>query len=427
MKRIAWRRGRLLGLIALSLCLTPAIAELAKIHLKDGTVMRGNVELSESEALIRNEAGVVRWPRAQVDRIEWLEEAQTVQANYMRRFWALKPDDTEGHFELAQWLVERRLFAQARRQCAHVLKLDPKHEQATQLLQKVEQQSAEAEDAKPADQAAVKPGESPSSRPADQGVEPPAPLSPRDILRLKLSELALDGPPERLNVRFLRSRNERDLVDLVRQEMRQAPDYDPDWDQTLEKGRPYEKLPIILKATGLKYADRIELRSHPEVFTTYRRRVLPMVMRSCVRAGCHGGPEAAAFRFPEGSQTSDGFVYTSFVILDEMKTAASPMIDRALPEDSALIRYMLPAEEGQPSHPPVERGRVAPVLRSTRDPRYQMLVEWISSLRSPHPDYELEYAFPTWFEPLSRRPDAHAKQDTPEEAQSQQAEGEEQP
>ena len=294
-------------------------------------------------------------------------------------------------------------------------------------MQKVEQQSAEAEDAKPADQAAVKPGESPSSRPADQGVEPPPPLSPDDVLRLKLSELALDGPPERLNLRFLRSRSERDLVDLVRQEMRQAPDYDPDWDQTLEKCRPFEKLPIILKATGLKYADRIELRSHPEVFTTYRRRVLPMVMRSCVRAGCHGAPNAHTFRFPEGSQTSDGFVYTSFVLLDEMQTAAGPMIDRALPEDSALIRYMLPAEEGQPSHPPVERGRVMPVLRSTRDPRYQMLVEWISSLRSPHPDYQLEYVFPEWLKGSSQPPAVGDEPGATEEETSEEKEGGDQP
>ena len=415
------RRDRFLGLIVLSLCLAPAAAELAKIHLKNGTVMRGNVELSENDALIRNEAGVVRCPRERVERVEWLEEAQTVQANYMRRFWTLETDDTQGHFELAQWLVERRLFDAARQQCAYVLKLSPDHDGATQLLQKIEQQSAETPSTQPAGEDDVKPGESAASRPAGAEIEPPPVLSDRDILRLKLSEIALDGPPERLNVRFLRSRNERDLTDLVRQEMQQAFDYDPDWNQTLEKGRPQEKLPIILKATGLKYADRIELRGHPEVFTTYRRRVLPLVVRGCVRAGCHGGQDARVFRFPAGSQNSDEFVYTSFALLDEMKTDDGPMIDRTLPEDSALIRYMLPAEEGEELHPPVERGRVTPVLRSTRDARYQTLVEWISSLRSPHPDYELEYTFPPWLVPPSGQPPATQPSTGNEEQTTEQA------
>jgi hypothetical protein len=398
------RRARFLGLLMLSVCLASARAELATVHLNSGTVMRGNVELTESEALLRNAAGVVHCPRAQIERIDWLEQAQTIQANYMRRFWALKPDDTPGHFALAEWLVERRLFDAARQQCAYVLKLDPGHEQATQLLQKIAQQSAEAPSTQPAGADQPTPAERTTSRPAEERLEPPPVLSERDILRLKLSELALDGSPERLNVRFLQSRNERDLIDLVRQEMDQAFDYDPDWERTLESGRPHEKLPIILKATGLKYADRIDLRGNPEVFMTYRRRVLPVIIKGCVRAGCHGGQDAQVFCFPAGSQNSDEFVYTSFALLDQMQTPAGPMIDRTLPEESALIRYMLPAEEGEELHPPVEHGRVTPMLRSTRDARYQTLVEWISSLRTPHPDYELEYVFPAWLEPPSAQP-----------------------
>ena len=125
--------------------------------------------------------------------------------------------------------------------------------------------------------------------------------------------------------------------------------------------------------------------------------------RGCVRSGCHGGQRAHTFRFPTGSQSSDEFLYTSFLILDQMKTSLGPMIDRASPEESALLRYMLPVEEGRQAHPPVKRRRVTPTLRGTRDPRYRAIVEWIGSLRSPHPDYELEYEFPAWLEALSKR------------------------
>ncbi|MFQ5807436.1 MAG: hypothetical protein ACE5I3_13390 [Phycisphaerae bacterium] len=412
MSGIVTRRRIVWGLVSLAWWLAPAAAEMAKVQLKDGTTMRGDVELTEGEALIRNEAGVVRCQRERVDQIEWLEPPKTVQGAYMRRFWVLAPDDVQGHAALAGWLVEQKAFEAARKQCEYVLKLEPDHHDTAALLEKVEkelagepgeQQTAEGIPEQRAGEGTTGERDGKPVSPRYEGVPPPPPLSPRDILRLKLSEVELDGPAERLNVRFLRARGERDVEDLVRAEMFNAPDYDPDWSQTLEQARPYEKLPVVLKATGLKYADRIEIRGHPRVFSTYRQRVLPLVAKGCVRSGCHGGRRAHAFRFPIGSQSSDEFLYTSFVILDEMGTAAGPMIDRALPEQSALLRYMLPADKERPVHPPVRSGRVMPVLRGTRDHRYQPLVDWISSLRSPHPDYGLEYEFPAWFAPLSKR------------------------
>lgn len=417
--RLCVRWGGLL--LLLSFWLAPAVAETANVHLKDGTVMRGDVELTKDEVLIRNVAGVVRCPRARIARIEWLEPARTVQSEYLRRLYGLTADDVKGHFALAEWLVERKALELAHKQCETVLKLDPAHEQAQLLLEKIEKESARTADAEPLDgdraPARAEEGGGPKPRRAYTAVEPPLPLSPRDILKLKLSEIELDGPAERLTVRFQKLRGEPDVEDLVREEMVNAFDYDPEWQRILERAQPYEKLPVVLKATGLKYANRIEVRGDPQRFSTYRRRVLPLLIRGCARSGCHGGQTAYVFRFPAGLQSSEGFVYTSFVMLDQMNTVVGPMLDRALPEESALLRYLLPAEEGQEVHPPVERGRVAPVLRGTQDPRYQTLIDWISSLRSPHPDYQLRYRFPGWFEPLRSRLPEPGKQ--PAEAEPQ--------
>ena len=99
---------------------------------------------------------------------------------------------------------------------------------------------------------------------------------------------------------------------------------------------------------------------------------------------------------PRGARNSDAYAYTSFVILDRIQTRAGPLLDRALPEQSVLLRYMLPAEKGNEVHPPVEKGRVNAVLWGLHDARYEALVEWVASLRTPHPDYELDYAFPEW-------------------------------
>lgn len=415
-RRYLW----LWGLLAGAFLLAPAVAEMARVRLNDGTVMRGDVELTESEVLLRNAAGVVRRPREQVEHIEWLEPAKSIQSEAMRRLYALAPEDVEGYLGLAKWAVEQEAFEVARTCCEYVLAIDPDQQGATALLQQVEEASAEAE--QPADDG-EEPVEGEPERDKYKGVPPPPPLSARDILKLKLSEVQLDGPNERLNVRFLRVRGEPDLEELAGKEMVDAIDYDPEWDRTLERGQPHEKLPIVLKATGLKYADRIEVRGHPRAFSTYRRQVLPLVAKGCVRSGCHGGRTAQAFRFPIGTQSSDNFVYTSFAMLDQMHTAAGPMIDRASPEDSALLRYMLPTEEGQSAHPPVQRGRVAPVLRGRRDARYRTILEWIDSLRSPHPDYQLEYQFPEWFEPLrlgEQPPEAGPEEEPAEDEPEQQ-------
>ena len=367
------------------LCTIPVGAELAKVFLKNGMVLRGDVRLTRTEAQISNSAGTLRYQRKNVERIEWLEDPATVDADYMRRFWQLPPDDVTKHFDLAAWLHQRRFFEPARRQCEYVLELNPKHEAATALLSKIRQQTNSPET-------------QPATQPARSLLSTPALLDPLDITKIKLSEIELDEQPERLNVRYLRKRGERDLLDLVKEEMRQAYDYDPEWDEVLAAGKLHDKLPIVVKATGLKYASRIDLRGHPEVFVTYRRRVLPMIIKGCGRVGCHGGDTAHVFRFPAGSQTSDEFVYTSFALLDRIRTEAGPLLDRELPEESLLIKYMLPAFEEATGHPPVPEGRRKPVLRDTTEPRYQLVVDWITSLRYPHPDYRLDYEFPDWIQ-----------------------------
>jgi len=393
-----------------ALCLTLAAAgpparalgEKADVYLRDGTALRGDVELTETEAIIRTLAGPIRCPREKVERINWLEPPATPQADYLRRLWSLATDDVAGHLALARWLVEQRLASEAAERCRHVLQLAPGNAEAQALLRRLEQPKAPAA-SRPATQPTSAPAR--ATRAAGPELLPPPPLLSRgDLLRIKLAELNVDGPAERVSVRFRKHPGQPRIEELIRQEMVKAPDYDPAWDLILERGRPWEKLQLMLRTSGLKHADRVELRGHPEKFVTYRRRVLPLVIRGCVRSGCHGGREGYGFRFPTGSQTSEAFVYTTFVILDRIQTPAGPMIDRDLPEQSALVRYMLPVEQGGLEHPPVERGRVVPVLRGTSDPRYRLVVEWIATLRSPHPDYELEYEFPAWLQRLSRWP-----------------------
>lgn len=394
------RRGgctaAVLGVLLLA-GLPPALGDLADLYLKDGTRLRGDVTETETEVILRNAAGETRFPRSVVEKIEYLSPPRSVDEEYRERARALQPTDIEGHFALAEWAREKKRYDLVRRQCQYILSLDPGHTNARLLLEEAETRLSGP--AQPAGEERPDPA-GPPPRPHE--IAAPALLRERDINRLRLYELRLDGRPEEVPVRFLKVRGQPDLETLVRTEIENSPDADLDWQRTLERGRPHEKLQLIVRHTDLKFAERIEVRGDPEVFQVFRRRILPLVLKGCARSGCHTGATAQAFRFPSGSRSSESFAYTTFLLLDQTHTSSGPLIRRDMPEQSVLLGYLLPSTHTDKSHPPVRGDRLHPPLRGRRDPDYEALVEWIGRLRVPHPTYELDYTYPVWLRTAPR-------------------------
>ena len=328
----------LLGLSSAS----AALADYADVVLRDGTVLRGDVEEQGGVILLRNAAGEVRLDRAGVARI---------------------------------------------------LPLEPPSSRPVVTPAGPESQPGEPQSGAP----------SVENGPVDGELEAPAEITERDIQRIRLSEMDHEAEPERVRVSFSRAGDEAPLEDVVLAEIAEMEEPEPQWRDVLTRGRPHEKLAVILEATGLKYADRIELRSETRVFDDYRKRVLPNVIKGCGRSGCHSGEDARVFRLPEGSRASESYTFVSFLILDGLRTKDGLLIDHEFPGHSILAQYLLARDEAETPHPEVERGRVAPVFNSRRDRRYQELIDWIASLRDVRPDYGLEYALPDW---TNQRPDA---------------------
>ncbi|HUU96299.1 MAG TPA: hypothetical protein VM487_11210 [Phycisphaerae bacterium] len=401
----------------------PTLADLAKVYPKKGSPLRGEVTATATEIIIRNAAGEVRLKKADVQRVEWVSAAQTVDEDFLRRFNVLVADDAEGHYALAEWLRVKNRFDLLKKQCNYVLGLAPDHRNAKLLLELAQRELVK--------QANVEAGAGQPEKPQEEAAETdglPAPplLSERDIKRVKLYEYPLDGPAEKVHVRFVKKKGYADLERVVRAEIGRSDDPDPDADRILQRGQPHEKLQLILRATGLKYADQIEIRGDTEVFKTFKRQVLPLVAKGCTKSGCHGTRAAQVFRLPSGPRTKDDVAYTSFLILDRLETRHGPLIDRDLPPNSALLEYMLPREESEQPHPPVQRGKLIPPLRGTGDPNYHVILKWISSsLNAPHPEYELEYKYPDWLkkpEPPATQPAEEAKPGAEEEGEKKPAE-----
>ncbi len=325
----------LLGLV-LSGLPGPAAAELADVYLKNGLRLRGDVTRSGDEVIVRNAAGETRLP---ADAIEAIVPVA-----------AAPPPATA-----------------------------PTGPPAT---------APGAEPAEP-EEAAIRP------EPGHVELPPAPPISARDINRLRLGELTRIGPPETVKVRFLRKAGQKDVVAEVLDELRARDDWNAAWELILTRGRPEERVQFIVRETGLKYAERIAVESDPEAFALFRRRPLQIVHAGCARAGCHGGRAARVFRFPLGGVESEKYAYTTFVLLDEMQTKRGPLINRANPEQSVLLSYLLPQENNPRAHPPVGRGPTfRPMFRDTEDPAYRSMLEWLDFLLDPRPDYGLAYENP---------------------------------
>lgn len=343
MSKCQFRTALVSTLVVAALALAPrAAADLADVYLKNGLTLRGDVSLTDTEVILRNAAGQVRLPRAEVLRVVPLADAASQPG--------AGPTSTP----------------------------------------------ALAADTPPATESAAA-GRGFDGEAGQGSVElPPAPpLSDADIQRLRLGELRLDGPAEVVRVRFLRKARQRDLPLEVLDVLRRRADFRAAWEDVLTRGLPHEKLQLIIRLTGTEHAERIAVDSDPAVFDAFRRRVLPLVNRGCARSGCHGGKGAREFRFPVGSSSSDTYAYTAFVLLDQMQTAYGPLVNRANPEESVLLTYMLPPETTDRGHPPVGRGPAfKPVVRGRDDRLYAAVLDWIDQLAVPRPDYGLAYENP---------------------------------
>lgn len=329
-----------------------AAADLADVYLRNGLRLRGEVTVTAEAVVVRNAAGEVRFDPADVVQVVPVTPA---------------PETQPGTPPVTQPLPP-----------------------ATQPVTRPAEQSdppglPESGEELP----------EPEGEPVPEVVTPLAPapaITDEDIQKLKLFELRSDLRREELRVRFKRSGRQRELAIEVLEELRLRPDFDRRWEEVLTRGTVEEKFALILRETGYKYADRIEIVNDPEVFRVFRRRVLPMLTRGCAGSGCHGGVHAREFRFPGGATSGEQYAYAVFALLDRMETSKGPLIHRDLPEQSVLLSFLLPQEETIHGHPPVGRGpRFRPVARRPDDPNYRVVLDWIDSLAMPRPDYQLAY------------------------------------
>ncbi len=211
-------------------------------------------------------------------------------------------------------------------------------------------------------------------------------------LELRGMRLSEEKAPDRVQVNI-----PKDTIAQFLVEMEGHPDFRGERNRRdfLKKTAP-QKLHLISQYKGAKYADKVEIKSDPEVFVEFRRQIMPIVLRSCVTSGCHSQTNDESFGFAlfNDPKRTPATTYSNFLVLSEFQIGTHRMIDRGHPEDSLLLNYMLPPKDVKVElrHP----GDVEfkPVFQSRRAPKFRRIQAWISSLKHPAADYGVETAPP---------------------------------
>lgn len=233
-------------------------------------------------------------------------------------------------------------------------------------------------------------------------------LTPQEINRIRYLELKalreskLSGQPDRVSCKVPRRTIDDFLVEMEGREdfiTAITGNKDAGWErarQAFNKLTAPQKLHQIAYYKGPGYADRVQITSDPEVFIEFKRNVLPVVMRSCATSSCHGlsvreGPRLVLFDDPKRSSST---FYANFLMLNEVEVDGRPLIDRASPENSLLLTYMLPPADVKPEFRHTDAVKLRPVYQSRTARGYRRILEWIKSLKHPAEDYGVRLSPP---------------------------------
>ena len=146
----------------------------------------------------------------------------------------------------------------------------------------------------------------------------------------------------------------------------------------------------------LKYADKVEIESDPEVFVQFRKKVMPIILNNCATAGCHSSTneEAVGFTLIKDPKKLPVSTYTNFVTLCQIRNDKHAVIDRITPEESLLLTYMLPPKDVKPElqHPGDVKYKQGVPNRAHNN--YRVIENWIRSLKHPAEDYGVDLVRP---------------------------------
>ena len=212
------------------------------------------------------------------------------------------------------------------------------------------------------------------------------------FMELRGMRLDKSNTPDRVSVKI-----PRDTIDEFLTSMEGHPDFHGQSSRRafLKKTAP-QKLHYIARYGGARYADKVTIKTDPEIFVEFQRNVMPTVLRSCATSACHASSneDAMGFRLFKDPKKTAPTAYANFIVLNELEFGGHRVLDRSRPNESLLLNYMMPRDEVRVSlrHP----GEIdyKPVFRKTTARRFKRIKRWIAALKHPAEDYDVYLIHP---------------------------------
>lgn len=309
---------------------------------------------------------------------------RATEAAYQRKFNELKVDDIDGHMKLALWCREQKAYDLLRRECNHILGIDPNHTQARLLLELAQQRmAADGDD----DQQDETKSDDAGERRTAAGV---VMLTDEQVQKIRRQMLDLERP-ENVRVNF-----KNDVLNRFWEEAAAKQNLPRSERATFFRLSPARKAQEILRHVKFQgynesLVDDVEILTDPLIMNEFATRVWPIIDSGCATAACHGGVKAEGIAFVTERSNSDATIYTNYMILHEYVKDDQFLINRDRPDESLILTYGRPPElvKSNQRHPT----DISPVFLQTSISTYRRVLRWLTALAPPRPDYgfKLEY------------------------------------
>ncbi len=379
---------RVLSLVVCLLLAGMSIAATKTVKLKGGGEITGEVVKTEDGYEIKTASGIVVTKK--FDEVESVEDVASSESEYEKRLSKIDKDDPEERFKLASWAFDRRMYKVALKEAGETLKLKKDHEGAT-LLQSLAKDRLK-EDADNGDGEDDDPNAT-STNKALAAVEKLL-IPEEDIYRVRLRELRTGYDDNRLEIREnVRIQMKNDVVerfiDAYQNQgiFRESRNADRRFRRLSNRRKTEYMLQVLPEDSRL--LDDIYIMNDPRFMDDFKRLVMPLVRNMAPQAFVKNSK--SELKLINVNSRNPRVPYTNFVLLAGFVDNGKRMIDRTDPEMSLLLQWGLPAKVAKIKNP--DEG-VAPVFRSTSDPKYRRVFKWIESLRAPEPDYNLKWDVP---------------------------------
>lgn len=339
------------------------------VKAKGGFVFQGQVD---EESM----PGKVIVTQANGQKVELFKQAvesiiyfNTPKEEFDARLGALGRADVAGRVALARWALSKNEPALAAEAVRAAKAIDPNNVEVNALEKQVASLMP-----KP-----VTPEVGPASKPATKPTEKVAgpairTATPEEIQIVRIKEMK---PGEKLRV--------APIPPAVRKQLLDAGIVTP---AEIGKMQPPDLAAVILERGTDAMKAEVKFLSDPVAMADYKLKVNKIVISGCAASNCHGAADSKTLRLFNG--TDEASVYSNFIILQRTEKTIDGvqrlMIDRANPNNSLLLSFMLPTNLTRVPHP--ETQGFKPPAKSVNDPGFIAATEWVTrTLNITPPDY----------------------------------------